>query len=77
MTFIAWLLNLLAGIGIKFWQARGPSPVVVEAEKAGSATEAVAAANQAVVTQAAIATAEAEAPKTKADVIGALNKGNF
>lgn len=40
--FLAWLLSLLEKLGLDFLASRGPPPVVVEAEKAGSATRALA-----------------------------------
>lgn len=45
------LLNLIFGWALKWWQSRGPSLIVVEAEKAGAAQSQLQTQDQAIETQ--------------------------
>ncbi len=70
LKIIQWLLGAFLG---KSAQAVS----LEQAQAAGSAQEAVKVADAAVKTQAAVAQAEADAPRTQAGVVDILNKGEF
>lgn len=76
-AFLEWLATFLANLGITIWTKAPPAPVVVEAEKVGAAQAQVAILTRAVKTETAIATAEADAPATKAAEVDALEKDQF
>lgn len=76
----AWLLPLLGPFGdflIKWWNSRKPPGEVTEGEKVGAATDQAATSAAAVKTEAAIAQAAVDAPKTTAATIDDLNTGRF
>jgi hypothetical protein len=77
LTFLAGIFNLIFGAFLKWWANRGPAPIVVESEKAGAATQAATTDAATVKTVEAEAQAEANAPKSQADTVAALEKGTF
>ena len=77
LATILAILGAIGDFGIKLWKSMGPSPIVVESEKAGMATEQVAVAQKAVVAETAVAQAEIDAPTTLAGVEDTMTKGAF
>ena len=77
MGFIGWLVGLLAKLGLDAWLHRGPSQIMTESEKAGTLQADLATAQKDVAAEMAMADAEANAPRSQADVVVQLRKGQF
>lgn len=73
-----WILNILAWVvGKLFGKAPGQSVADTENQQLGAATVTANAAVQVGKTETAVAQAEADAPKTQAATVAALDKGQF
>lgn len=73
-----WLLNIIAWVvGKLFGKPAGPSQEAQAAAKAATAQADLTTTQQALKTETAVAQAEVAAPKTQADVVASLDKGNF
>lgn len=68
---LSWLLGMI------FAKPTGPTQEAVQAANAAQSKTVAQADEKAAQTEAAIAQAVADAPKTQADVVNRLNRGEF